>query len=166
MKKVMYHLNDYIVNAENKICRIIGTRLDDSKDPDFPQQFITTLWVEGNGIKHIEEVNSTSVSWLEPTKAMLTKLGFHDREGLGTMVYRDLVTNRSLVIDRTDYSMYGYCSKRHIVLDYMVVEGVHDIQHAFDTMGIDFPCLDHVFFFDNMKRKPPIRLHNSTKNEP
>ena len=168
MKKVMYHLNDYVVNAENKICRIVGTRLD-YQDPESSIQYVTTLWVEvddAGPIRHLEEVDSGLVSRLEYNRALLTKIGFHDGEGAGTMVYRNMANHRTLIIDRTDGSMYGYCAKRHIMLDHVYAESVHDIQHAFDAIGIDFPCLDNAFIFENMRRVPPIRLHNSKKNEP
>ena len=162
MTKVEYHLNDYVINEDNKICKVVGTRFVPC-DVYMAQstQLLTLLWWEDKGgslVSHLKEVSSVHVYGWSFTVSILEKIGFKKGESVNTMVYRDPVTRNSIVIDRTDGSVYAFKCNRHIMLDYVYADYVHDIQHIFDTVGIDFPCLDQWLLAENAKRKPPVKL--------
>lgn len=163
MKKVQFHLNDYVVNENNKVCRVVGTRLMPCEDfIEEPSQMITIMWredKEGKSVSHVKEVPAVKVWGWSFTLDILTKIGFKKGESLNTVVFRDPETRRSIVIDRTDGTLYAFKCSRHIMMDFIYVDFIHDIQHAFETAGIEFPNLSGWLFNENAKRKPPVKLH-------
>ena len=159
MKKVEYRLNDYVINESNKVCKVVGTRF--KQHVNMPTQMVTLEWHEdkdGKVVTHIEEVEATEVIRWSFNMIILTAIGFKKGESLHTVVYRDSASKRSIVIDRTDGSVYAFLCSRHIMMDFVYVDAVHEIQHAFDAADIEFPCLDGWLFSLNKMRKPPIKL--------
>lgn len=165
MNKVEFHLNDYVINENNKICRVIGTRLLPCEDfIEEPTQLLTIMWRENKderSVSHVEEVPAIKVYGWSWTLDVLNRIGFKKGESLNTVVFRDMISRRSIVIDRTDGSLYAFKSSRHIMMDFVYVDYVHDIQHVFETAGIEFPNLSAWLFVENAKRKPPVRLHGA-----
>lgn len=163
MKKAEFNLSDYVINEDNKICKVVGTRWTPCADYiEQPTQMLTLLWWEdkdGAITPHLKEVSAIQVFGWSYTVSILNMIGFKKGETLNTMVYRDPTTRRSIVIDRTDGSIYVFKCSRHIMLDFVYVDYVHDIQHVFDTAGIEFPSLSQWLLAENAKRKPPVKLH-------
>lgn len=162
MKKVEYRLNDYVLNEANKVCKVVGTRLIPCEDfLERPTQMLTLIWREdkdGKSVTHVEEVDALSVQRWGLKMSVLTTIGFKG-EGMHTVVYRDFVSKRSIVIDRTDGSVYVFLSSRHVMKDFTFVDAVHELQHVFDEADIEFPNLSSWLFTENAKRKPPVKLH-------
>lgn len=160
MMKVEYRLNDYVVNGANKICKVVGTRF--KQHENIPTQMVTLEWQEdkdGRVVTHTEEVEATEVIRWSFNMVILTAIGFKKGESLHTVVYRDRTSKRSIVIDRTDGSLYAFLNSRHIMMDFVYVDAVHEIQHAFDAADIEFPRLDGWLYNLNKQRKPPVKLH-------
>mgnify|MGYP003449679899 FL=1 len=145
MKKAEFHLNDYVVNEDNKVCRVVGTRFEPCASVEQPSQLVTIMWHEydykqGKSVSHVKEVPAIKVFGWSFTLDILNKIGFKKGEWLDTVVFRDPETHRSIVIDRTDGSLYAF-SRGHFIMDLFYVDFVHDIQHVFETAGIEFPNL-------------------------
>lgn len=165
MKKVEYRLNDYVINEDNKICRVVGTGLYSyAENITYPSQSLTLLWREVKGDKPVMHVDVVDASKVRPWSfnlAILTAIGFKQSEGMHTVVYRDAASRRSIVIDRLDGSVYVFLSSRHIMMDFVLVDAVHEIQHVFDAADVEFPNLSSWLFIENAKRKPPVKLHET-----
>ena len=165
MKKVEYRLNDYVINEENKICRVVGTRLTSTSEFTYQQtQMLTLCWRDvqnGGPVVHVDEVEASKVQRWGFNMAVLTAIGFKKGESLHTVVYRDIVSRRSIVIDRTDGSAYVLLSSRHIMRDFAFVDAVHEIQHVFDDADIEFPNLSAWLIIENAKRTPPVKPHEN-----
>lgn len=163
MKKVEYRLNDYVLNEANKICRVVGTRLTPySEFTAESTQMLTMTWREvrdGKVVMHVEDVEANKVYPWSFNMNNLTTIGFKKGDSLHTVVYFDVVSKRSIVIDRTDGSVYAFLCSRHIMMDFVHVDAVHELQHVFDAADIEFPNLSGWLLTENAKRKPPVKLH-------
>lgn len=162
MKKVEYRLNDYVLNEANKVCRVVGTRLIHYADSiEEPTQMLTMTWREvrdGKVVMHVVSAEDNKVNPWSFTLAVLTAIGFK-RATSHTVVYRDYVSKRSIVIDRTDGSVYAFLCSRHIIMDFVHVDAVHELQHVFEAADIEFPNLSGWLLTENAKRKPPVKLN-------
>lgn len=163
MKKIEYHLNDYVISEDNKICRVVETRLVPYLDfIEEPTQILTLLWRENlpdKSVDRVINVSSNKVIGWSFTRAVLERIGFKKGESATTMVYRDLTERRTIVIDGSDGSIYVFKNSRYIMLDFTFVDYVHDIQHVFEAVGVEFPNLSEWLYLENQKRKPPVKIH-------
>lgn len=163
MKKVEYHLNDYVINDDNKICKVVGTRLSPCNVIiDEPKQMLTLFWQEekdGKCLNRVQEVEALKVCGWEWSLSILTAIGFKKGESLHTLVFNDRSSKKSIVFDRTDGSVYVFKSSRHIMMDFMYADYVHDIQHIFDQANVVFPNLYGWLYVENARRKPPVKLN-------
>ena len=162
MKNAEFHLNDYVINEDNKICKVVGTRLGPSYYTEQPEQMLTIIWweeKEGKSVSFVKEVPAIRVIGWSFTLAVLERIGFKKGNSATTMVYRDPTKRRTIIIDRSDGSIYVYKNSRYIMLDFTFVDYVHDIQHVFETVGVEFPDLSGWMYPENQKRKPPVKLH-------
>lgn len=140
MNKAEFHIDDYVITPQKECGRIYGVlqEWDDEK-----QSFVYRYHV-----KTIESVLKTrkrrcigiQLKGIPINQRILAAIGFK-RVNEDMFRYEDMKSRKYIVIDYTDFSVTAFKCGRHIMVDFVHVDFIHDIQHLFEHLKIEFPSL-------------------------
>ncbi len=143
MNKVEFHINDYVITPDKEIGRICGVlQVWDEKTESIVNRYHVKI-IEGT----LEFVKmrkrhflGTQLKGISINRRILLAIGFK-RVNEDMFRYEDMESRKYIVIDYTDFSVTAFKCGRHIMVDFVHVDFIHDIQHLFEHLQINFPFI-------------------------
>lgn len=140
MNKAEFHIDDYVITPQKECGRIYGVLQEwDGEKQSFVYRY---------HVKTIETVLKTrkrrcvgtELKGIPINQRVLLAIGFK-RVNEDMFRYEDMESRKYIVIDYTDCSVTAFKCGRHIMVDFVHVDFIHDIQHLFEHLQISFPSL-------------------------
>ena len=152
MNKAEFHIGDYVITPQKECGRIYGVL----EEWDGENQ----LFVYRYHVKAIDTVLKTrkrrcigtQLKGIPINQRVLLAIGFK-RVNEDMFRYEDMESRKYIVIDNTDCSVTAFKCGRHIMVDFVYVDFIHDIQHLFEHLQIPFPSL--LLYLSGLRKSKP-----------
>ena len=152
MNKVEFHLNDYVMTPDKECGRIYGAlQVWDSEKESMVNRYHVKIAESVLKTRRRRYVG-TELKGIPINQRVLLAIGFK-RVNEDMFRYEDMKSRKYIVIDYTDCSVTAFKCGRHIMVDFVYVDFIHDIQHLFEHLQIPFPSL--LLYLSGLRKSKP-----------
>ena len=161
MNKVEFHIDDYVITPDKEIGRIYGVLQvwDEKKESVVNRYHVKII---DRGIDYVKfrkrHYLGTQLKGISINRRILSAIGFK-RVNEDMFRYEDAESRKYIVIDYTDFSVTAFKCGRHIMVDFVHVDFIHDIQHLFEHLQIKFPFLQ--MYLSTLRKSKPSESETS-----
>ena len=150
MNKAEFHIGDYVMTPDKECGRIYGVlQLWDAEKVSFVYRYHVKI-IESVLKTRQRRYVGTQLKGIPINQRVLLTIGFK-RVNEDMFRYEDLESRKYIVIDYTDCSVTAFKCGRHIMVDFVHVDFIHDIQHLFEHLHIPFPSF--LMYLSNLRKK-------------
>lgn len=143
MNKAEFHIDDYVITPDKEIGRIYGVlQVWDEKTESIVNRYHVKIIETNPDFLKMRNRHflGTQLRGISLNQRLLLAIGFK-KVNEDMFRYVDVETLKYIVIDYTDMSVTAFKCGRHIMVDFVHVDFIHDIQHLFEHLQIKFPFL-------------------------
>lgn len=157
-----FHIDDYVITPQKECGRIYGVlqELDGEKKSFVYRYHVKTI--EGVNKSRKRRCIGTQLKGIPINIRVLLAIGFK-RVNEDMFRYEDMESLIYVVIDYTDLSVTAFKCGRHLMVDFVHVDFVHDIQHLFEHLHIQFPSLQMLVYLNKLRFKKSCESETKPK---
>lgn len=150
MNKVEFHLDDYVITPDKELGRVYGVlQVWDDKTKAIVNRYHVKIIESTLKASRKRRFIGTQLKGISINQRILLAIGFK-RVNEDMFRYEDMESRKYIVIDYTDCSVTAFKCGRHIMVDFVHVDFIHDIQHLFEHLQIEFPSL--LMYLSNLRK--------------